>query len=280
VPFWNESKKAWESLGQHAPNINTSFGGPTDTDAQKQIDEINTLSSAHLSGLVLAPADSKALVPTVNALTEKQIPVVTFLNDAPGSKRLTYITSELIAGGEKIGEFVAKKLQGKGNVLISYGQAGSDEQESRARGIRQALSRYPGIKVEATFEDKFDDAVGAEQAKTLISKNRDVSAIVGCNSKSASGAVVALKELGYKPGQVTVTGWDYDESLLNLVQQGWVQGSVAQNSEFEAYLAFSILQAQNQGVFSSINAKRSIVPDTIVIPVQVITAEDVSHFRR
>lgn len=279
IPFWNESKLSFESAGKRA-GAKTVFGGPPDTDPQKQIEELRTLKEGGLSGLVIAPTDSKALTPTINELSDAQIPILTYLIDAPDSKRLTYITSELEPAGEKAAAYIAQLTAGKGKVIISLAQAGNEEQEARARGIANGIRQQSGMSVLARVEDKYDPAVGSEQLKTLLGKNKDVVAILGCNSQSANGAVVALKELGYKPGQVKVAGWDYDESILDHIESGWVQVSVAQNSEFMGYLAFTLLDAVKNGSLTSQNGKRNLMPIQITVPTVLVTKENCSTYRR
>ncbi len=285
VPFWIESREMWTRLDESEPSVKVSYGGPDNTDAQKQVEELDGLVARGLDGLVIAPADSKSLKPKIDAIAAKGIPVITYLVDAPGSKRLTYITSELEPAGEKIARFVADRIGRKGKIIISLGESGSDEQEARARGIRNAIRTFQGMSVAGTVEDKFDENVGSEQIKALLAKHKDIKAIVGCNSRSAIGAMVALKELGFKPGQVAVTGWDFDNEIVDGIKAGWVHASVAQNSEFMTYLAFTILKGYKDGLLNPTSAdaifkRASSLPDKIVVPVSLIDKQNAEDYRR
>jgi ribose transport system substrate-binding protein len=279
VPFWIEARNTWAKLPEKFPDIKTVFGGPLDTNTERQTEEMEALIAQKVSGIVIAPCDSKALTPVINKAVAAGIPVVTVLNDAPNSKRSSYITSELEASGEKIGDMMAAKAGNKGKVIVCYSQAWNEEQERRAKGIRTAITRNSNMKVVASIEDRFDENVGAEAIKTLLIQHKDVSVIAGCNSRSAIGAVIALKELGYKPGQVVVSGWDFDNDLLHLIKQGWVQGSVAQNSEFITFLAYSILQSTDLQL-PNIKGEHRFFPHTIVVPTTIVTEKNYADFLR
>lgn len=285
VPFWTETRKTWAKLANSQPNTETLFGGPTNTDAQRHAEELDFLLAKSMDGLVIAPPDSKSLTFKVNDFVSKGTPVITYLVDLPESKRLTYITSELDSAGEKIGTFVAEQVSERGNAIILYAQAGNDEQEARARGIRTAINRFPNMRVLTSIEDKYDESVAAEQLKPLLTQHKDVTAILGCNSRSAIGAVIALKELGYKPGEIIISGWDFDNELVGSIEEGWVQASIAQNTEFMTYLAFEILSSYVDGTLQPNNdkrvfGKRNIIPNQIIVPVTLITKENCSDYRR
>lgn len=284
VPFWNETRDTWAQISASQPNVTTLFGGPLDTDAQKQIDEVEALIAADVDGIVIAPADSAALTTVINKAVDSGIPVVTYLVDAPNGDRLTYITSELESSGELLAEYILEKLDYSGNVLISYAEAGNEEQERRVQGFRNVISKYPNVNLAGILEDQYDENVGSREIKTLL-LDKSVDAILGANSRSGVGAVIALRENGYTPGDVLVGGWDYDADLLNMIEDGWVQASVAQQSTYMTQLAFSILDAENRGYLYPIALRLqeegiSPLPEIIKVPVTLITKENTSAFIR
>lgn len=282
VPFWNDTKAVWTSAGEKN-GVNTVFGGPLDTDGQKQIQELDALIARKVDGLIIYPTDSAALIPQINKAVEAGIPVITYLNDAPGSKRLTYITSELEEASIRVAQTTLPPSEKPVEAIIMYAQAGNEEQEARRRGFERLAQQTPNVKIVATIEDKFDEAVGAEQLRPLLAKFPNVTHIFGTNSRSAVGAATVLRELRYTPGQISVTGWDADADVLALIDQGWVKASVYQNSAFMTQIAFNILKARAGGWLYPANREFeqngvSVVPDKIVVPVQIITKENVRGY--
>lgn len=85
VPFWKDPKDTLAQMNNVLPGVEISFGWPSDTDVGKQIDEMETLITKRVDGIVIAPADAQALVPVINKAVDAGIPVVTVFTDAPSA---------------------------------------------------------------------------------------------------------------------------------------------------------------------------------------------------
>jgi ribose transport system substrate-binding protein len=283
APFWLDIRAAWSAAGEASTDVRTLFVGPSDTDAQKQIDEIEALLAKGVNGLIIAPADSAALVPIINKAVDQGIPVISYFIDAPASKRLTYVASELESSSIRMGEFLTAAAGHAGKAIVIYAQAGNTEQEARRRGFEEFIRRYSALQLVGVVQDEYDEKKGAEQIKPLLIKYPDVKFIFGAHSRAAVGAVSALRELGYKPGQVNVSGSDTDQDVLDLIKEGWVQASVAQQTTFMTEMMFGILEANRLGYLypKERSYKESGVrplPENIVVPIILITSENVRGF--
>jgi len=283
APFWLDIRAAWSTAGAASADVRTIFEGPSDTDAQKQIDETEALLAKGIDGLIISPADSAALIPTISKAVDRGIPVITYFIDAPGSKRLAYVASELESSSIRMGEFLTAKAGHAGKVIIVYARAGNSEQEARRRGFEELIKRYPALQLVGVVEDDYDERKGAEQIKPLLIKHPDVKFIFGAHSRAAVGAVSALRELGYKAGQVSVSGSDTDQDVLDLIKEGWVQGSVAQQTTYMTAMMFGILEANRLGYLYP--KERSFkengirpLPENIIVPIILITSENISGF--
>ena len=275
VPFFDDTRATWSAIGKYN-GVTTVYCGPVNTDPQTQINEIEALLSKGLDGLVVAPCDSAALAPVINKAVEKGVMVVTYLNDVPASKRTTYVTSELEEASLKVGRHVIQKNNNPAKAIIVYAEAGNLEQMGRRRGFEMLTNEFANLQIVAVVEDKFDAAKATEQMQPLLAKFPDVAYVFGCGSRSAVGTVAALRELKFKPGQVVVTGWDYDEDELNLISEGWVTVAAAQNTSYMTQIAFNILEGNVGGYLYPINHPFKehgvrALPEKIVVPVELVT---------
>jgi len=113
--------------------------------AAAQIAGIRTLISSGVNALVIDPPDATSLNGVIREATQRGIVVV--IVDQFVSSSLAYQTAnDQVAYGRLGMEWLAKKLHGKGNVVLLQGIAGAPADTDRYTGIQQALAEYPGIK--------------------------------------------------------------------------------------------------------------------------------------
>jgi ABC-type sugar transport system substrate-binding protein len=82
---------------------------------------------------------------------------------------------------------------------------------------------------------------------------------------------------------VRVSGWDTDQDVLDLIKDGWVQGSVAQQSTFMTEMMFGILEANRLGYLyptQRLYKEHGVrpLPDSILVPINLVTPQNVAGF--
>src|SRR3990170_394749 len=129
-------------------------------DPAKQASSIEDLIAKKVSLVVINPTDSDAIVPTVKKLNAAKIPVITVDRGATGGDIVAHIASDNVAGGVMAAEYVGKRLNGKGTVIMLEGIAGTSAARDRGKGFRDGLKKYPGITLAASQTADFDRAKG------------------------------------------------------------------------------------------------------------------------
>lgn len=283
VPFWEDSKRIWSAIDISEPDVELSFGGPLDTNAQEQIEQLQALKAGDIDGLVIAPADSSALNTTIDELVASGVPVVTFLVDAPESDRLAYVTSELAESSARIADAVLDDDPRGQKAIIIFAESGNEEQETRAQGFRDFLAAQ-GVEIVGEVTDGYDEAKSAEDIKAILTREPGVRYIFGSHSRAAVGAVTAVREQGIEIGAVKITGWDTDADVIDLIIEGWVEATAAQNSAFMVQTAFQILEAHTGNFVypdnrSYENSGIEVIPEVITVPVTIVTDRNAPGFR-
>ena len=96
--------------------------------------------------MVVTSCDSDALVPVVKKALSKGIPVVA--DDVLVNTDTTMKISEhSYRIGVNSAAYLARKLNGKGNVLLLNGPSGAGLFIERNKGMRDELKRYQNIKL-------------------------------------------------------------------------------------------------------------------------------------
>src|ERR1700677_4542574 len=114
--------------------------------AQRQIQQINSMVQAGANAIIVYPISPTALNAAIKNACDKGVLVFTY--DSTVTEPCAYNVhpdqAKMFAGAT---EWVAKKMNGKGNVLLVTGVPGTDTDTQRSKGIKETLAKYPDIKV-------------------------------------------------------------------------------------------------------------------------------------
>src|SRR5690606_34409276 len=97
-----------------------------------QISVVQNFVTQQVDGIVLAPLDSQGMIGPVSEAVEAGIPVVIFdsaLDD--DSLIVSYVATDNFRGGQLAAEEMAKRLDGKGNVILLRYNSGSESTMQR-----------------------------------------------------------------------------------------------------------------------------------------------------
>ncbi len=178
-----------------------------DKDLNKQINQVQTFIAQKQDAIVLCPVDSQGIISAVTAANNANIPVFTADIASKGGKVTSYIASDNAQGGRLLGEYAAKEvLKGTGSVAI-LNQSTVSSVQDRVRGFKEALAKYPNIKVVAEQDvegGRRENAV--PKAVNILTAQPGINLIFGINDPTALGALSALQQLNKT--NVAVVGFD------------------------------------------------------------------------
>ncbi|GAA0904995.1 ribose ABC transporter substrate-binding protein RbsB [Rothia nasimurium] len=229
-------------------------------DPARQISSVEDLIQKRVSVILLNPTDSSALAGAVQSAQRANIPVITLDRGVDGAEVASHIASDNIAGGKMAADFLARQLNGKGNVIELQGVAGTSAARERGKGFDDAIA-VTGLKIVAQQPANFDRAQGLSVSENLLQGNTDVQAIFAQNDEMALGAVQALAG---KDKKILVVGFDGTPDGKAAVQNGTMAATVAQ-------------QPEEIGKLGVETAKKLIdkqpVDKTIAVPLKLLTKE-------
>lgn len=198
-------------------------------DSAKQANDIEDLIQKKVDVLLINPTDSDAVVSAVQSANDAGIPVITVDREANGGKIATHIASDNVKGGEMAAQFIADKLNGKGNVVELQGVPGSSAANERGKGFDQGIKKASGIKVVAKQPADFNRSKGLSVMENIIQSNNNIDAVFAQNDEMALGAIVALKEAGLN--DVIVVGFDGTDDGKKAIKAGKMAMTIAQKPE-------------------------------------------------
>lgn len=217
------------------------FGIERETDIEHQISIIENLISRGYGAIILAPADSKKLIPVCQKALQQGIIVINV--DAPLHKptlsqlslSIPFIGPDNVAGGRLIGDYVVNKLKGEGKILIIEGIRGAENADQRKLGIVEAITQNSNIKIAASESGNWHTDEALTLVTQLLQVNDSIDAILCANDSMALGAMQAVDLMGL-PTSPLITGYDNIESVRTEMAGGRIHATIEQHPEFMAVL--------------------------------------------
>lgn len=186
-------------------------------DLPTQTSQVENFITQKVDAMVLCPAESAGIAGAVRKANDSKIPVFTADIAAQGGKIVSHIASDNVAGGNLAGEYLAKMLNGKGDIAIVNHPIVQSVQD-RVKGFKQAIAKYPGIKIvdDQAAEGQRDKAVAVTE--NILQKHAKLSGIFAINDSTALGALAAIEQSGRK--DVTLIGYDGDPEAREKIKTG------------------------------------------------------------
>lgn len=148
-------------------------------------------------------------VPVVNIIAEGAIP----------SRRLAFIGQDSVAAGRQLGEFIARKLGGRGKVGVITGYFGAVQHTNRMNGAVNYLEAHaPDIRILGPFENRDTAETAYSIVQDMYTANPDLS-LVYVTAGGPFGAAKAIRDLGVT-GKVGVVGFDHTPDNLAYIETG------------------------------------------------------------
>lgn len=171
---------------------------------QKQIADILGLAAQKYDVIVVNPDSGEALIRTMRQATKAGSMVIPFtvgetFAGTPGKDYLVAVTESVINGGKLNAEWVAKQLNGKGNIIVFGGSPGNGFTNTLAQAWKEVWAKYPDIKVlEGPIDTNWDPAQYQQIMAGLLAKYPQIDAVYSDYGTGSVGALRAYLAAGRK----------------------------------------------------------------------------------
>jgi ribose transport system substrate-binding protein len=240
-------------------------------DVARQIASVEQMIARGVQAIVLAPADSKALVSVAKKAVDGGIVVVNIDNrldrDAMTERGLSvpFVGPDNRKGAKAVGAFVASKLHKGDPIAIIEGAPNAYNGIQRRLGFEDA-AKDAGLVIARSQTANWETARANQVVTALITERPDVKAILCANDSMALGAVAALRAAG-RAGQTIVAGFDNISAVRALVKSGEVLATADQHGDQLAVFGIEYALERLRNPSATLADRET--------PVDLITAETV-----
>jgi ribose transport system substrate-binding protein len=229
--FWEAVRQGALKAGQEEQYEILWNGPEIETDRERQIQIVEDCIAQQVAGIVLAPNDKKALVPSVEKIYIKKIPCVIIDSGVETDKYLSFMATDNYKGGVLAAKRLGKILQGKGKAIIVEWTPNAASTYNRVKGFRYTISNeFSDIEI---IDSKYPNPPTAEKSRDvtedMLTKNPVVDGIFACNATTACGALQAIRSPAYASRGIKMVGFDALTMLVEGVKNGELDSIVIQN---------------------------------------------------
>ena len=209
-----------------------SNGIKNETDTSAQIRIVEQMIVSKVNAIVIAPADSKAMVPVLKKAVDAGIIVVNIDNrldpDVVASKgiKIPFVGPDNAKGAKLAGDYLAKTLKAGDQVGIVEGVSTTTNAQQRTAGFKAAMTQA-NIKVVSLQSGDWEIDKGNAVASAMLNEYPNMKALLCGNDNMAIGAVSAIRAAG-RTGKVAVVSYDNIAALKPMLNDGRVLATVDQ----------------------------------------------------
>ena len=255
---------------QHSADFDLiSNGIKNETDTSAQIRIVEQMIVSKVDAIVIAPADSKAMVPVIKKAIDAGIIVVNIDNrldpDVLKSKDLNvpFVGPDNRKGAKLVGDYLAKQLKAGDEVGILEGVSTTTNAQQRTAGFKDSMTAI-NAKIDSVQSGEWEIDKGNAVASAMLNEYPNIKALLAGNDNMAIGAVSAVRAAG-RAGKVQVVGYDNIAAIKPMLADGRV---LATADQFAAKQAVFGIDTALKAIHD--HKKQSDLQEIVETPVELV----------
>ncbi len=208
-----------------------AVGMQNETDFESQINAVENFITQGVDAIVVAPADSRAMVRPLKKAAAAGITVINFdvALDADAKKQqdfeLAFVGPDNRGGAKMAGDALAKALGEGGKVVIVEGNPGADNATERRLGFEDSIAEYK-LELLDSRTAHWETEEANSVFSTMLTANPEIQGVMAANDSMAVGVVKALEAAGRD--DILVVGFDNINAVGPMIADGRMLATVDQ----------------------------------------------------
>jgi ribose transport system substrate-binding protein len=242
--------------------------------AATQASQAEELFAQRPDAVILNPVAADGAAPIIAKANALKIPISISNNQITPElmdKAVLYTGPPNKQQGSVGAELLAKAMNGRGNVVILAGTAGSSVVNDRDAGLREKLAEMaPGITVIASQPGDWDKVKSITAMTALLTKyGSGINGVYAMSDDMAVGAAQAIRNAGKDPKTIPIVGTGFSKSGQAGLRDGSLYGTIRQSARSDGEYAIEYIVKSQRG---------ESVPKETYIPSEPITVANVDEF--
>ncbi len=182
-----------EAAAKH-PELKVIFKD-AQNDTLRQRSAVEEFINSKVDLLIISPKEAQPLTEPVARAMDAGIPVIVLDRAVLGDKYTCFIGADNVKIGKAAGQWIAKKLGGKGKVVELEGLMTSIPGQDRHNGFREGIAGS-GVEVIFQADMKWLEPDSRKEMESALSRFDHIDLVYAHNDPGAHGAYLAAKAAG------------------------------------------------------------------------------------
>jgi ribose transport system substrate-binding protein len=221
---------------QHADEYDLiTVGIKDELDVAQQVKLVEQMVAQGVDAIVIAPADSKALVPVCKRAMDAGVVVINIDNKfdaavlADKGVRIPFVGPDNRKGAKLAGEYLAARLKAGDEVAIIEGAPNTFNGIQRKLGFEDAM-KAAGAKIVSSQSGHWEMAKANQVVSAILTGHLNLKALLCANDSMALGAIAASKAAG-KSDDILIVGFDNISAVQDLLKEGGILCTIDQHGD-------------------------------------------------
>jgi ribose transport system substrate-binding protein len=280
IPYWQNAKAGFLDSAKALNGAKVEFVGPGSYAPNDQLKAFQDAVASAPTGILVSPAQPDLFNDAISTAVSAGIPVICVDSDAPHSHRILFLGTDNYRAGFESGKTMAALLNERGGIVVVK-IAGQNNQEERARGVRDAIRQDPQMAVGDEENDSGSADAAGDAVANMIRRGGHPAGIICLEATCGTGVANALDQLGMG-GKIPIVAMDADPKTLDLINQGKIASTVAQKPYTMGYYGLQFLDDLHHNRVHEFpdwrTAPVSPLPDIVDTGTMVINAKNVQAY--
>lgn len=266
APAQGEYKLAWyapaphpyfEEVLQGVEAFEQEFGIPVekqigpDWEQSSQNERVEALAAQGFTHFSIYPADASGANGLYEELTQNGLTVVNF-----GASTLQPTTASFVvatdvkAAAMQATEALIQSMGGKGKIINVLEVLEDSNTVLRKEGVEEVVAKYPDVEIIQEISGMTSVEEAVEKIGNALSANiNQVDGIIATGFTTSVGIAQVLSEY-YDTGgnrEIHAVGIDTDPTVMKAIEDGVMDGTIAQNPFGHGYLSLLVLKYLAEG---------------------------------
>ena len=251
-PYFDEVNKGVEKFIEEQDTEVVIQIGPDWTQASEN-EKVEALIAQGVNALAIYPCDASGANGLYEEISEKMgVNVVNFGTDTAKPTTAKFAVGTDVKQAAMVAtEGIIKMMGEKGNILNVLEVLEDPNTALRKEGVEEAVAKYPDVKIIQEIAGIKTQEEAVSKIESALSANMgEINGIVCTGMITSVGATQTLKDFYAKQPDaehIYTVGIDTDEGVMNGIEDGTIDATIAQNSEGHGYLSLMALKLMGEG---------------------------------